>query len=99
MASKKARELAVIVCTNARGVFFGYQTEAALKGETVKLLRARNCVYWSAATKGFMGLASTGPAAGSKIGPQVPSIDLRGITAVVECSPEAAASWERGVWG
>lgn len=99
MAKKKsaksaARERAVIVTTAHRGVFFGYATNT--DGETIKLARARNCIYWEG-TKGFLGLASTGPNDRCRIGPAA-DIELRNITAVVEVTAEAAQAWERAPW-
>ena len=91
----KAKERPVIVTTEFRGVFFGYATDT--EGETIKLARARNCVYWSHDCKGFMGLASTGPTAGCRIGPPA-DITLRQITAVVEVTEAAAKAWEACPW-
>ena len=86
----------VVVTTVHRGVFFGYATDTT--GDVIRLERARNCTYWSADLRGFMGLAAGGPTRGCKIGPSVPAIELRNITAVLECSPEAATAWESGPW-
>ncbi len=88
-------ERAVIVTTAHRGVFFGYSTKT--DGETIKLQRARLCVYWSVDCKGFMGLASNGPTAKCRIGPAA-DIELRNITAVLEVTPEAAKAWESAPW-
>lgn len=93
---KAAAERPVIVCTDKRGVFFGYAEDTS--GDPITLKKARMCVHWSAATKGVLGLASTGPASGSKVGTAVPSIELRGITCVMDMTPEAVAAWERGPW-
>lgn len=89
------KERAVLVTTSYRGVFFGYATET--KGETIKLRAARNCIYWPAEQRGFIGLAQSGPVKGSRIGPAA-DIELRGITAVVEVTSEAAARWESQPW-
>ena len=59
-------ERAVVVTTEYRGVFFGYATDVS--GETIKLRAARNCIYWSAKARGFMGLAATGPDKQSRVG-------------------------------
>lgn len=93
--TKAAKERAVVVTTSYRGVFFGYATNT--DGETIKLRAARNCVYWPASQKGFVGLASTGPLQGARIGPAA-DMELRGITAVLECTQEAVAAWESGLW-
>lgn len=97
-AKKKAvgpKERAVLVTTEYRGVFFGYATDTA--GDTIKLRRARNCVYWPQAQKGFLGLAETGPVSGSRIGPAA-DIELRKITCVAEVTPTAVDAWEKAPW-
>ena len=91
------QEQAVIVTTEFRGVFFGYMQEPPVDG-SVTIKRAKNCVYWSPDVRGFMGLAASGPNKNSKVGPAVPSLTLKKITAVVEVSKEAAENWEKGLW-
>ena len=83
-------ERAVLVTTQHRGVFFGY--EQGRDGTTIKLRRARNCVYWSADVKGFLGLAERGPSESCKIGPPA-DIELFDVTAVAEVSKDAAEAW------
>lgn len=102
MATKKKptrkappKERAVLVTTSYRGVFFGYAT--CTDGETIKLRAGRNCVYWPAGQKGFVGLAHTGPIQGSRIGPPA-DMELRSVTAVLEVTPEALAKWEATPW-
>lgn len=92
---KKPSLRAVLVTTAHRGVFFGYATKT--DGDTIKLKKARNCIYWPAANKGFIGLASMGPQAGARIGPAA-DLELRNITCVVECSKEAILAWEKAPW-
>lgn len=89
------KERAVVVTTAHRGVFFGYAADTS--GDTIKLNKARNCIYWSADVKGFMGLAAADPTKGCKIGPAA-DIDVRNITSVIECTPEATAAWEAAPW-
>src|ERR1700680_802078 len=72
--SKKKTERAVLVTTTHRGVFFGYADDTG--GASIKMRAARNCIYWSADVKGFLGLASTGPTKSCKIGPAA-NIELR----------------------
>jgi hypothetical protein len=97
MAAKKneAKERAVLVTTEHRGVFFGYAKET--DGDTIKLRAARNCLYWSANVKGFLGLANTGPDAKSRVGPPA-DIELRKITCVAEVSEAAKVAWESAPW-
>jgi len=93
--SKAPVERAVIVMTAHRGVFFGYATTT--DGETIALRASRLCVSWSAAVRGFMGLAATGPTKGCRIGPAA-DITLRNITAVLECTSVAVVAWESAPW-
>jgi uncharacterized protein DUF6948 len=86
---------AVLVTTAHRGVFFGYA--AKTDGATVKLKRARNCIYWGADNKGFLGLAANGPTKSARIGPAA-DIELRDITCVAECTPAAVDAWEAAPW-
>lgn len=94
-AAGGTKERAVLVTTEHRGVFFGYATKT--DGETIKLRAARNCVYWDAAVKGFLGLAATGPNAKCKIGPPA-DIELRAITCVADVTPVAVTAWEAAPW-
>lgn len=91
----KAEEQAVVVTTEHRGVFFGYAADTS--GDTIALRAARNCIYWSSSVRGFMGLAATGPDKQSKVGPAA-DIEVRKITSVIKCTPEAAAAWESAPW-
>lgn len=86
----------VLVTTAHRGVFFGY-ADGSTDGETVQLRRARNCIYWSADVKGFMGLAANGPSAGCRVGPAA-DIQVRNVTAVLDVTPEAVQRWEAQPW-
>ena len=93
--NRKTSERAVLVTTAHRGVFFGYATKT--DGATIKLRGARNCIYWPAEQKGFLGLASVGPVSGSRIGPAA-DIELRDITCVAECTDAATSAWEKAPW-
>ena len=85
----------VIVTTEHRGVFYGRldgnQDETA---KTIALTNCRNAMYWSSQTRGFLGLAETGPGEGSKIGATAPRVLLHDVTAVLDCTEEAAEKWE-----
>ena len=91
----KSKGRAVLVTTAHRGVFFGYAVRTS--GSTIKLRAARNCIYWPTENKGFLGLASDGPASGARIGPAA-DIELRDITCVAEVTDEAAKRWEAAPW-
>lgn len=90
-----AKERAVLITTEYKGVFFGYA--ANTNGDTIKLKRARNCIYWPTQNKGFMGLASDGPHREAKVGPPA-DIELRKVTSVVEVTPQAEKVWNEFKW-
>lgn len=92
---KNGKERAVLVTTAHKGVFFGYAKDT--DGAIIKLRAARNCIYWPTEQKGFLGLASTGPVSGARIGPAA-DIELRDITSVAVCTPQAVEAWEKAPW-
>ena len=92
-----AKSKPVVVTTEHKGVFFGYQSRP-LSGGVVTLTQARNCLYWSADVKGFMGLAATGPSKSCRVGPEVPAIELTAVTSVIDATPEAAQRWSAAPW-
>lgn len=93
--NKSKPERAVVVTTQHRGVFFGYTIDTACT--IVKLRAARNCLYWPAKNRGFMGLAAMGPVRGARVGPAA-DIELRDITSVMACTDEAVKAWESAPW-
>lgn len=97
MATKQ-KKIAVVVTTENRGVFFGYVVDDKKLPASIKLSDTRNCIYWSSATRGVLGLAAKGPSKDSRIGPKVPLATLWKITGVFECSPEAVKAWESEPW-
>lgn len=86
----------VLVCTDKRGVFFGYTTDPL--ADPLMLTDARMCIYWSTKIGGVQGLAEAGPfdatvsGNGSRIGAKANAI-LKGITAVFEVTEAAAGIW------
>ena len=90
---------AVVVTTELRGVFFGKLSKAITKTpDELKLSEARNCLYWDKSTKGFMGLAAKGPSSQCRIGPAVPTMLIKKITSIAECSDKAVKAWEAEPW-
>ncbi len=89
MATTK-KERPVIVCTEHRGVFFGYATDT--KGGEIALRQARMAISFGT-TRGVMELAETGPTRNSKISARA-DIDVRKVTAIFEVTDEAAKKWE-----
>lgn len=88
-------EKAVLVTTEFRGVFFGFVQDDKNLPASVTLKKARNCIYWTAAVGGFLGLASNGPDTSCKIGAEVPELTLYKITSVTPVTDEAAKKWTR----
>src|ERR1700687_1586169 len=80
----------VIICTEHRGVFFGYATDTT--GDRVNLRAARMAIYFGT-QRGVMQLAETGPTSSSKISSRA-DIEVRKITAVFEVTPAAVKAWE-----
>lgn len=93
----KSKEIAVMVTTDKRGVFFGY-TDEPVTEKTITIKMARNCVYWSSSVRGFLGLTVTGPDKQCKVGPAAPSLTLQGVESVATLTPEAVEAWEKAPW-
>ncbi len=93
----KSKEIAVMVTTDKRGVFFGY-TDEKLTEKTLTLKKARNCIYWSSSVRGFLGLTTKGPDSQCKVGPAAPSLVLQGVESVATLTPEAVEAWEKAPW-
>jgi hypothetical protein len=90
MAKKTVNERPVIVCTEHRGVFFGFASDTS--GDVIHLRAAKMAIYWGT-TRGVLELANTGPTSSSKI--SVPAdIEVRKVSAVFEVAPAALAKWE-----
>lgn len=90
----------IVVTTEFRGVFFGYVNPSLdYSPDKIELEDARMCVYWSSSIKGVLGLAATGPNEKCRIGPKVPKLTAWKITAVLDCTSEAAEQWEKDLWG
>lgn len=86
----KSKERPVIVCTEYRGVFFGYSSDTS--EDVIHLRAARMAIYWGT-TRGVMELAETGPTGKSRISARA-DIELRKVTSVFEVTPAAAEKWE-----
>ena len=83
----------VLVTTKHRGVFFGFVEPKEAFKQSLTLHGVRNCIYWSKDVGGFLGLASTGPTDGCRIGKQAPSALLHGVTSVTDCTEAAVKAW------
>ena len=88
----------VLVTTEFRGVFYGEVLKDTKLPEEITLKGVRNCIYWSSSCGGFLGLASSGPDSGCKIGSKVGELTLYKITSVTPVSEEASKKWESILW-
>jgi hypothetical protein len=98
MANQKSstkEERPVIICTEHRGVFFGFvpaDYSIEKSGPIVKMRAARMAIYWGT-TRGVIQLAETGPTGSSKISAAA-DIEVNKITAVFEVKEPALKVWE-----
>jgi hypothetical protein len=86
----KKTERPVIVCTEYKGVFFGYSDDTS--GDVIHLKRARMAIYWGT-TRGVLQLAETGPTSTSKISARA-DLEVRKITAIMGVTETATKAWE-----
>ena len=91
------RNVVVTTDKDKRGVFCG-EIVSENDGKVV-LTNARMAVYWSSNVHGVLGLASHGPSAECRISPAVPTIELVGVTSVMDMTDAAKAAWDKEPWG
>ena len=86
----------VIVCTESRGVIFGYaKKDKPNKSGQIKLKKARMCLSWQASVGGVFGLGEKGPNSGTKISAELDGILLEGVTAIFDVTAAAAHAWKK----
>jgi len=81
----------VVVCTDRRGVVFGYCQDTGAR--PIKLTGARMCLYWSSDVGGVFGLGEKGPTKDCKISAVLPEVSLEGVTAIFTVDPIAEKAW------
>ncbi len=81
----------VVVCTDKRGVVFGYTDDVSAR--PITLTKARMCLYWSVDVGGVFGLGERGPSKDSKVSAVLPSVSLEGVTAIFSVDPAAERAW------
>ena len=86
----------VIVCTDKRGVIFGYaKKDIPNKRGQITLKKARMCLYWPASVGGVFGLGEIGPNADTRISARLPKVCLEGVTAIFDVTHDAEKAWKR----
>jgi hypothetical protein len=90
-----SEERLVVILTEFKEIFCGWTSDTT--GERIQLRNARQACYFLEGTQGLLGLAVSGPASGSKIGPPA-NIEVRRIVNVIECGPAAVEAWENAKW-
>ena len=90
MSEENTTTRPVIICTEHRGVFFGYADDTS--GNVIHLKRARMAIKFGT-RRVVMELAETGPTSNSNISARA-DIEVRKVTAVFEVTPAAAEKWE-----
>jgi|GEM_PF-6449657 len=103
MARKKDVRIGqyVVITTKTRRWLVLHGILRAVRGEhedIVELENVRCAVYYSAATRSHMGLATTGPAAGSRISTAVEHATVSGVETIMVCTEAATAMWQREEW-
>ena len=88
-SSEKPIGRPVLICTEHRGVFFGYAEDTT--GVDIFLRNCRMAIRWGT-TNGVQQLAATGPTDKSKVGSACDA-EIRKVTAVFEVTSEAAEKW------
>jgi hypothetical protein len=94
----KTKWVVVTTDKDKRGVFLGQLQKGNIKSGVCTLTKARMAVYWSKETHGVLGLASDGPAEGSHITPEIPRIELVGVTAIMDATDKAVEKWQTTTW-
>src|SRR5260221_1706355 len=97
MNKNKTDEQYLIVITEFKEIFAGY-SKSDPKADIIELTKARQVVYYSAETKGLLGLAAIGPAKDSRLSNEAPSIIIRKPVNVMIASPAAIDRFSAIIW-
>ena len=89
-----------MVLDSHRGIYFGRVVEVLNDGKTVRMEDARHCFEFRCdrEDRGVYALATDGPGAGSRIGPEV-TMTVNDVSKIIDCAPDARARWEAATWG
>lgn len=87
----------LVVITEFKEIFAGY-SESDPAADKIVLTEARQVVYYSAGTKGLVGLAANGPAKDSRISNAAPLLVIRKPVNILLVNPDAIKKFNMIVW-
>jgi len=88
----------VVITTKSRRWLIMHGELEAVSGDTVRLKNARCCVYYSADTRSHVGLATDGPADGSRVTTAVDLCVVDGVETITSATEAATKRWNQGEW-
>ena len=88
----------IVAVTRSRPWIILHGELVAAEGDVVEIKDARCAVYYSTRTLGVLGLASDGPAKGSRISRRVDTAILCEVELILPSTPEASARWAEEEW-
>jgi hypothetical protein len=88
--SKKSKQ-PVVICTDKRGVIFGYTKDTT--ADPIKLTNARMCLYWPSSVGGVFGLGVIGPNDDTKVSAPLDKAKFHGVTCVFGVTDKAEQAW------
>ncbi len=94
---KENRDRFLIIITGYKEIFAGWTNDDP-KADIITLTDARQVIYYTAETKGLLGLAANGPGKDSRISNVAPSVTIRQPVNVLLASPEAIDRFATIIW-
>lgn len=96
MANKTEPQFFVVI-TEFKEIFAGW-SESDPTADTIVLRKARQVVYFSADTKGLLGLAANGPGKDSRISNECPEVTIRRPVNVLLATEAAIEKFGQIIW-
>jgi hypothetical protein len=86
-----------VVLTEFKEIFAGY-SDSDPSQDIIVLHQARQVIYYSAETKGLLGLAANGPAKNSRISNACPEITIRRPVNILIATDQAIEKFSTIIW-
>lgn len=86
-----------IVLTEFKEIFAGW-SDSDPNADIITLYKARQVIYYSAETKGLLGLAANGPGKDSRISNECPSMVIRKPVNILVASDSAIEKFGTLIW-